>query len=40
MKTSTTKIPFGARSVVNRGALSSIELILMRDIRRSGREVS
>lgn len=29
--------PFGARMVVNRGALSSIELILMREIKRSGR---
>lgn len=29
--------PFGARIVINRGALSSIELILMREINRSGR---
>lgn len=29
--------PFGARMIVNRGAVSSMELILMRDIKRSGR---
>jgi hypothetical protein len=29
--------PFGARIVVKRGADSSIELIFMREIRRSGR---
>jgi hypothetical protein len=29
--------PFGARIVVKRGALSSMELILIREIKRSGR---
>lgn len=29
--------PLGARIVVKRGALSSMELILMREINRSGR---
>jgi hypothetical protein len=29
--------PFGARMTVKRGALSSMELILIRDIKRSGR---
>lgn len=29
--------PFGARIIVKRGAFSSIELILSREIKRSGR---
>lgn len=29
--------PFGALTTVKRGALSSMELILMREIKRSGR---